>query len=435
MMTEEQEFEYTEQQLSAIEMVKNNSVSILTGGPGTGKTTTTRGIITWAKSQNMKILQAAPTGKAAKRMMDSTDHPATTIHTMLQCHLEKGYFEFKYREGNPLQADLVILDEISMITNDLMCRVMEAISPKHTKLLLVGDQDQLPSVGAGAVLRDLLKSKIIRHVELDVVLRNTGSIVKACHQIKHGRIYTAHSKLDLEATSPINLVHIECDTPERTLAGIETIMCDRMPLRGYDPVKDIQVISPVNTRGELSCESINKKIRKRLNPSKANGMFEDDSKEDQYPFRPGDKVINTKNSRLTNTDGALVMVVNGDIGFVLDIEGKDLTVKFLDPDREVIIPKKEKNLLHAYCITCHRFQGSEAPVIIIPVHRQFDFFLSNSWIYTAISRGKQIVVTIGRFRTIARAIKNRVPNNRTTMLESLLTSAHQAKIEEEFPEI
>lgn len=436
-MTEiiEHGFKFTDQQLSALGIIQKNNVAILTGGPGTGKTTTTQQIIEWAVSEDMNIIQAAPTGKAAKRMIESTGHYASTIHAMLGCIFENGHFNFVHNKTNPLQADLIILDEVSMITNELMCRVLEAIDPKRTKLLLVGDQDQLPSVGAGAVLRDILASKVIPHVELDVVHRNSGAIVKACHQIKHGHLYTPHSKLDLEAKSPVNLIHIECDTPERTLTGIETIMCDRMPLRGYNPVKDVQVISPVNTKGDLSCQSINKQIKNRLNPVNGNGGLFGDDKEKQYPFQSGDKVINTKNSRLKTIDGAGALIVNGDIGFIQDVQKKNLIIKFLDPDREVSIPKKDKNLLHAYCITCHRFQGSEAPVIIIPVHSQFNYFLSNSWIYTAISRGKDIVITLGRFNTIERAIKNRVPNNRKTLLKEQLASIHHEKLGKEFAEI
>ena len=425
----------TGQQKATLEMVKQNRVSVLTGGPGTGKTTTTLSIIEWAASENMNIIQAAPTGKAAKRMMESTGHYASTIHTMLGCIFDNGNFQFAHNKDNPLQTDLLILDEISMITNDLMCRVLEAVNPKRTRVLLVGDQDQLPSVGAGAILRDILGSKTIPHIELDVIHRNSGAIVTACHKIKNGQLYFPAKSLDLSADPPVNLIHIECSTPEMTLAGVEAMVCNRMPLRGYDPINDIQVLSPVNTKGLLSCESINGVLRDRLNPD-TGGMFGDGGGE-QYPFRPGDKVINTKNSRLQTTTGEEVMIVNGDIGIVKEIRGKDIVINFLDPDREVEIPKKDKHLLHAYCITCHKFQGSEAPVIIIPVHRQFNYFLSNSWIYTAISRGKEIVITLGDFNTIERAIKNRVPNNRKTKLAERIVDIRRNQIfqAEEFASI
>lgn len=439
----------TKQQLLSVEMVKNNQVSILTGGPGTGKTTTTKEIIDWAISENLKISQAAPTGKAAKRMMSATDYYASTIHTMLGCEFDDKTKSFKFIRNayNNLPADLIILDEISMITNDLMARVLEAIDTNKTKLLLIGDQNQLPSVGAGAILRDILASKTIPHVELDIIHRNSGKIVTACHKIKDGQLYTPVRKLNLEADSPVNLIHIECFTPESALLGIEKLMCDVIPKKyNYDPVEDIQVISPVNKKGELSCDSINKVLRNRLNPDKVNNFEENldnhidnhfkakenNSDNNTYKFRSGDKVINTKNSKAESVGGEESAIVNGDIGIVQAVDVKSITVLFSDPERTVRIPKSDQHLLHAYCITCHRFQGSEAPVIIIPVHRQFNYFLSNSWIYTAISRAKDICITIGSFQTVERAIRNRQPNNRVTMLSEKLIAADRANIEREF---
>lgn len=412
------DFILTKQQIMAVEMVKQHSVSILTGGPGTGKSTTVLEVIKWARSENLSVFQACPTGKAAKRLIESTGEFASTIHAMLGCEFVNGHFEFVHNKKNPLGCDLLILDEISMITNDLMCRVLEAIDPKKTRLLLIGDADQLPSVGPGAVLRDMLSSKVIPHTELDIIQRNTGTIVAACHKIKNGIVYSPPDALDLEhPDGPVNLIHVECDTPEQTLSGIEAIVCNRMPLRGYDPVNDVQVISPVNEKGLLSCKSINERLRDRLNPL----TWDDDG----YPFRAKDRVINTKNEYYPGSDTEKEYIVNGDIGFVDEIRTKEIVVTFSDPERQVVIPKKDKHLLHAYCITCHRFQGSEAPVIVIPVHKQFDRFLSNAWIYTAISRGREIVITIGCFDTIAKAIRNRTPNDRKTKLTERLISEQQ----------
>lgn len=415
--------ELTKQQVAALEMVKQNRVSVLTGGPGTGKSTTLLSIIQWATSQEMRITQASPTGKAAKRMIESTGYPASTIHSMLGCLYGDGGFEFIHNSKNPLNTELLIIDEISMITNDLMCRVLEAINPRRTKLLLVGDAYQLPSVGAGAILRDILSSRVIPHVELDIIHRNSGSIVSACHRIKNGQFYSPAKALDLDAESPVNLIHVECSTPEATLAGVEALVCDRMPLRGFDPINDIQVLSPVNTSGILSCKSINDRLRDRLNPD-TGGLWNDGDAE-PYPFRAGDKVICTKNSKVPEAGGKEVSIVNGDIGIIKAVTGKDIIINFSDPDREVTIPKKDKHLLHAYCITCHKFQGSESPVIILPLHKQFNYFISNAWIYTAISRGKKIVITLGDFNTIERAIKNRVPNNRKTKLAEQIVSFRQ----------
>jgi exodeoxyribonuclease V alpha subunit len=416
----------TRQQAAAVEMVRQYPMSILTGGPGTGKTTATLQVLKWAESRGLTYLQAAPTGKAAKRMAEATGRPASTIHQTLGCEFDGGGFSFIHNENKPLRCDLLILDEVSMLTSSLLADVMRAVDVRRTKVLFVGDQDQLPSVGAGAVLRDILLSGLIPHTELDVVHRNAGSIVKACMLIKAGQTYTPATALDLEAESPVNLIHVECFTPEETLRGVEAIMCERMPARGFDPITDIQVISPVNEKGILSCKVINDRIRNRLNPGTE--LTQDDQ------FRVGDKVINTKNTPVFRTDGGGTYIVNGDIGIITEIGRKEISVQ-MDGDREVLIPKTDNDLLHAYCITCHRFQGSEAPVILIPVHHQFKFFLSNSWIYTAISRAKQICITIGAFSVIDRAIKNRVPNNRRTMLRDRIVQSENSIAEEVFSAI
>lgn len=420
----------TKSQQSVLDMVKNNRISILSGGPGVGKSFTAKLVVQWATKNNMIVAQAAPTGKAAKRIIEATDHYASTIHSMLGCEFQDDKFVFLSNAENPLRADLVILDEVSMITNDLMTRVMDAIDIKRTRLLLIGDPDQLPSIGPGAVLRDLLKSKIVPHIELDEVFRNSGEIVRVCHRIKKGQLYLHEPKLIMEAENPVNLIHVECDTPERTLSGIRKIVCERMPLRGYDPVHDVQVISPVNNKGLLSCESINKVLRSKLSPVTVADCFTGEN-----AFRVGDKVINTKNSPVTNTDKEKTAIVNGDIGIVTSLEEKRIIILFSNPDREVYLPKKNKNLLFAYCITCHRFQGSESPVIIIPVHRQFNYHISNPWIYTALSRGKEIVITVGAFDTIEKAILNKQPNSRETRLEERITEAYESKINLEFGDI
>ena len=433
----------TEQQLAALEMVKHNMVSILFGGPGCGKTTTTREIINWAISEKLAILQAAPTGKASKRMMESTDYYASTIHSMLGCIFEDGHFVFIHNQDNPLPADLIILDEISMITVNLMARVLEAINTKHTKLLLIGDADQLPSVGAGAVLRDLLLSNIIPHVELDIIHRNSGEIVSVCHKIKEGKLYTPFRKLNLDSDrkeGPINLIHIECFTPEQSLSGVKKLVCDIIPEKyGYDPIDDIQVISPVNSRGVLSCDSINEALRDELNPVKElkylAGLIDGEDDNKNYKFRRGDKVVNTKNTKAETVDGEEVVVVNGDVGIVQSVGVKTITVLFADPDRKVVILKSEQTLLYAWTMTCHRMQGSEAPVIIIPVCNQFNYFLSSSWTYTAISRAKDICITIGSFATIEKSIMNQKPNNRVTRLKERLIEADRVVIEREFCDI
>lgn len=441
----------TVKQQSIVDMVIESAVSLVIGGPGVGKSFATALVVQWAESNNLHVTLASPTGKAAKRLASATKRYASTIHSMLGCSFDGDQFTFNHNKENPLNTDLIILDEVSMITNQLMARVIEAINTRRTRLLLIGDKNQLPAVGAGAVLRDILASRVIPFVELDEIFRNSGEIVKVCHSIQFAQPYEPFKKLDMEAESPVNIIHIETRTPEQTIAGIKKIVCERMPLRGYDPIEQVQVISPVNNKGPLSCEKINLILRDELNPSQVkgavdtdtswdnlDGFFDDDKpkkkkKEEPEPkFRDGDKVINTKNTNVKLSNGKPGAIVNGDIGIIKAITDKKMIVNFTDPDREVELPKSGKDLLHAYAITCHRFQGSEAPVIVIPISRQFGRFLSNAWIYTAISRGKDIVVTIGDFATIEKAIRNRIPNDRVTMLADRIKEVNQMMMDMEF---
>lgn len=416
----------TDQQLAAIAMVRDNKLSLLTGKPGTGKTTATLEIINWAESAGLKILLAAPTGKAAKRMIEATGRYASTIHYMLECIFMDGEFFFIHNQDNPLIADLVIIDEVSMVTNQLMADLLRAISPS-TKILLVGDSGQLPSVGAGAVLRDLIAIPSIPHTELDIIHRNSGSIVEACAAIHAGLPFSPAKRLALEAESPQNLVHVECATPEKTAVGIRAMVCERMPLRGYDPIWDVQVISPVNSRGGLSCDALNEMLQAELNPLPADSLHPADIK-----LRPGDKVINTKNENADGIESSeKLAIVNGDIGRVVELinGNRDMVIDFFDPARRVKIPVKKNNLLLAYAVTCHRMQGSEAPVVIIPVHRSFGFFVNRSWIYTAISRARQICITVGNFAAVEGMIANNKSHYRITKL------ADRIKEELEFAEI
>jgi len=336
----------TAEQESAVGMVRDSKVSILYGGPGCGKTFTTRLIIAWAKENNMRVIQAAPTGKAAKRMIEATAEPAATIHATLGCEMgEDGHFKFTHNKQLKLSADLLIIDESSMVTTNLMARLLEAVDFRHTRVLFVGDENQLPSVGAGAVLRDMLASGSIPSTELTIIHRNSGVIVKACHSVKNGRAYEPYRALCLDLDDPINLIHVECDTPEQTLVGVRKVMCERMPLRGFNPVDDVQVISPVNSKGILSCDNINEYIREKLNPT--SGLSFTDAEtvtKIGSVFRPGDKVINTKNTPITDTRGKKVNIVNGDIGRIIAVSAKRMTVQFLDPDRSVYLPANSQNI-------------------------------------------------------------------------------------------
>ena len=406
--------------MKAVSMVFDSRISILTGKPGTGKTTTVKAILDRADKEELTIIQAAPTGKAAKRMIESTGRYASTIHSALVAMIDNGDFSFMINENNPFQVDLIIIDEASMITTDLFRHLLAGIDTKKTRLLMVGDTGQLPSVGGGAVLRDLIDSGIIPHTELDIIHRNSGKIVEACAAVHAGKTFSKENRIDLESENKINLIHVDCADQETILSAIETVVSERMPIRGYDPVWDVQVISPVNTRGVLSCDSINTKLRERLNTEPA--------VDEKSKFKPGDKVINTRNLKaLVHRRAEEVVVVNGDIGKVVYVTDKKLIIDFYDPDRTVEIDKSKNSLLHAYCITCHRFQGSEAPVIIIPVHSSFAFFANRSWIYTAISRAREICITIGDFSAIESMVRNTRDTRRVTMLREKILNEYQSR--------
>ena len=453
----------TDQQRSAISMVQENNISALIGGPGTGKTTTIKSIISWFQEKNMRVLLAAPTGKAAKRMMEATGCFASTIHSMLGCEMGKnGEFHFIHNESKHLRADLIILDEISMLSIDMIDNVLKAVAPTKTKILFVGDQNQLPSVGPGAVLRDIIDSGVVPVVELDVIHRNTGLIVSACHQIKLGKTYSPHRHLDFTKENPINLIHVECVNNQDILHAIEHLVTKILPGKcipgkpdGFNPLEDIQVLSPVNTSGDLSCYSINQVLRRVLNPPDDLQLQEEKEMETDYkvrkkknskampklPFRVGDKIIQTKNEQIS---GEIVIydpktgepvsrkvqpvnIVNGDIGTVVEMshDKKNLSCYFPDPGRLVVIPRKANNLLHAYCITCHKFQGSEAPAIIIPMTPSYSFHTYNSWLYTAISRAKLVCITVGKFSAVEKAILNIKPNDRKTKLKERILAARK----------
>lgn len=410
------EIKLTEEQLLAVEMVKKHNMSILTGGPGTGKTTTVREILRWAKEAGLSIAQCAPTGKAAKRMIEATGHTAMTIHSLLGAQMEDGQFSFGVNEENPLTVDFLIVDELSMVSSELMSDLLRAVKPPFTKVLFVGDQGQLPSVGPGAVLRDLLASECIPHVQLTKIHRNSGEIVKACHAIHKGVYYEPCSKLDIN--SGFNLRHIEVSSASGIAETIQKLIDKAKDptsnLHGYDPIWDIQVISPTNSRSPLSCDGMNEVLQKQLNP-----LPEGKVQAEGFKFREGDKVIQIKNAKVDDAYGLQTFVVNGDMGKIVELkeESNKMLVQFFDPERIVPISKKRNDLLLAYCVTCHRVQGSETPIAIIPVHKLFQYFVNRSWIYTAISRAKVMCFTIGQFSAIESAITNNGSQHRVTRLK------------------
>jgi exodeoxyribonuclease V alpha subunit len=395
----------TDQQ-EAFRLAMTHPVFILTGAPGTGKTYTLRRIIEQFTQWNKLIALAAPTGKAAKRMTEVIGMPAMTIHRLLgpEPRTFKGELIFGFTRGigSPIPADLLVIDEFSMVDISLAASLFRAVA-LGTRVLIVGDHYQLPSVGPGAVLRDLLAAEVPSY-ELTEIKRNTGDIVKACHAIKDGLPAAPSPHLDPDAG--LNFRHIEESDPFIIQEIIRDLVTKRLSMRGYDPVWDIQVLSPMNERTALSCLDLNIMLQGALNiHPPVPGV----------PFRISDKVIQRKNEEIDSE-----FVVNGDLGEVKDINDAEIVVNFLYPDRLVRIKRKSHHIQLAYAITIHRMQGSEAPVIIIPVHTCFGGFFNRELLYTAISRAQDICITVGEWHALEAAV-GRVGNvRRITRLAELI---------------
>lgn len=421
--------ELTDEQKIAVQKSKEDRVLILTGGPGTGKTTTCKEIIRQAEDDGLSVALCAPSGKAAKRMTEATGHDASTIHKLLAATLEDSGFVFGFNEQIPLSYDLIIVDETSMVSTDLMASLLRAI-PLGAKLILVGDQDQLPSVGPGTVLKDLLASKQFTHVELTKIHRNAGDIVKACHNIKHGKGFSPHPAVNIEEGH--NFRHLEKYNEKEVADTIVALVTKNLPALQYDPLWDVQIISPFKEKSDLSCQELNLKLQAVLNPRK--------SADEKFPLKVGDKAIQIRNQKVNLFNGTVTFdginysstgmksfVVNGDICQILDITKSQIIARFFYPDRIVALSKVDHHLILAYAITCHRFQGSEAPVIVIPVHRSFGGFVNRPWIYTAISRAQTLCITVGQLAAIEAAAQRRDSDVRLTRLLNKLKDNCDAK--------
>ena len=393
-------------QQEAFHLAMTYPVFILTGAPGTGKTYTLRRIIEQFTAWNRLIALAAPTGKAAKRMTEVIGMPAMTIHRLLgpEPRTFKGelIFGFTRGTGSPIPEDVLVVDEFSMVDVSLAASLFRAVAA-GTRVLIVGDHYQLPSVGPGAVLRDLLAAGVPSY-ELTEIKRNTGDIVKACHAIKDGLPAIPSPHLDPDAG--LNFRHIEESDPFAIQEIIRDLVTKRLPMRGYDPVWDVQVLSPMNERTALSCLDLNTLLQGALNiHPPVPGI----------PFRVSDKIIQLKNQEI---DGEFV--VNGDLGEVKEINDSEIKVNFLYPDRLVRIKRKAHHLRLAYCVTIHKMQGSESKVIIIPIHTCFGGFFNREIIYTALSRAQDICITVGEFHALE-AATGRVGNvRRITRLAELI---------------
>jgi exodeoxyribonuclease V alpha subunit len=391
----------TEQQ-EAVRLALTKRVAVLTGGPGCGKSFTVRSIVELAKARKAKIVLTAPTGRAAKRLAELTAHEATTVHRLLQ--LQPGGNP-KYDKDNPLDADLVVADESSMMDLILANKLVRAI-PRGAHLLLVGDVDQLPSVGAGEVLRDLLAAtEVIPRVRLTKIFRQaqTSGIVVNAHRVNAGSPPRLRSFPDF--------YWFACDDTEQTAALTADIVANRIPRRfGMDPRRDVQVLAPMH-RGPAGAGNLNVLLQQTLTP------YRDGQPERRYGgrvFRVGDKITQLRN----NYDKGAAGVFNGTIGVITAISLEDGKLSVLtDEDESLDYGFDELDeLAHAYATTIHRSQGSEYPAVVIPLTTSSWMMLRRNLLYTAITRAKKLAVLVGSERALAAAVRTPGAGRRHTGL-------------------
>ncbi|MFZ5968987.1 MAG: ATP-dependent RecD-like DNA helicase [Bacillota bacterium] len=405
----EEQVVLADNQKDAIKEALMNGVLVVTGGPGTGKTTTINSMIRMFEKQNLTIALAAPTGRAAKRMSEATGREAKTIHRLLEYSFveDESMMSFMKGEEEPLAADVVIIDEMSMVDIMLMRGLLQAIMP-GTRLILVGDVDQLPSVGAGNVLRDIIDSKIIKVVKLDKIFRQAqeSMIIVNAHRINKGE-YPYINRKDKD------FYFITRKNQDSILTTIKELCKERLPkYNGFDPVRDIQVLTPMK-KGQVGMYHLNNELQRILNPQSPS-KEEKDMKE--KTFRVGDKVMQMKNNynlKWKKVDGLGdgEGVFNGDMGFIyhIDNEEREMTVLF-DEDKLVKYDFGQLEELElAYCITIHKSQGSEFPVVVMPVCWGPPMLLTRNLLYTAVTRAKRLTVLVG----MESSLKTMIDNNRT----------------------
>ncbi len=396
------DIKYDETQISAIKTALSSKFSVITGGPGVGKTTITKAIISIFELMGKEIVLAAPTGRAAKRMAETCEIPASTIHRLLEGD-RKG--KFGKNEENKLEGDVIIIDECSMIDVILMYNLLKAI-PNEMTVILIGDSDQLPSVGAGNVLNDIINSKVVPVIKLSKIYRQAESskIITNSHKINLGQIP------DLSNKNSSDFFFINNENPEDIVSKIKELCSKRLP-KTYkiDPAADIQLLSPMK-RGLLGTENLNAELQSVLND---NPLF---IKRGTNKYKLGDKVMQIKNNYDKN-------IFNGDIGFIKHIDLDENTIE-VDFDGNLVEYSYQEldELVLSYAITIHKSQGGEFPIVIIPVHFQSIMMLQRNLIYTGVTRAKRILILIGSPRALRYAIKNNVSQNRRTLLKEKLVN-------------
>ncbi|OPX92805.1 MAG: ATP-dependent RecD-like DNA helicase [Syntrophorhabdus sp. PtaB.Bin006] len=393
----------SEKQIEAVKASVNAKTMVVTGGPGTGKTTIINAIIRIYGKMGQRILLAAPTGRAAKRMTEATGHEAKTLHRLLE--FSPGGGTFKKNDTNPLEADLVIIDEASMIDTVLMYHFLKAVPVKAT-LILVGDVDQLPSVGPGSILKDIIDSESLPTVRLDEIFRQSREslIIVNAHRVNRGLMPVYAS----DGAHRTDFYFLTVEEPEKVVEEIVSLCKDRIPSKfGYNPMTDIQILTPMH-RGVVGVANLNISLQAELNHGT------DEIVRGGRALKTGDKVMQMRN----NYDKD---VYNGDIGRVAAIDGELHEVR-VDFDGKIVSYDHSDldELTLAYAISVHKSQGSEYPVVIMPVLTQHYMLLQRNLVYTGMTRGKRLVILIGTKKALAIAIKNNKPQKRYTMLRERL---------------
>ena len=400
---EELKIQLAKNQKQAVKEAIEKKVMVVTGGPGTGKTTIINSIIKIYGKLGQRVLLSAPTGRAAKRMSEATGHESKTIHRLLEFSPKEG--GFKRDENNPLDADLIVIDETSMVDTVLMYQFLKAV-PKDATLILVGDVDQLPSVGAGSVLKDIIDSGCIPTVMLNEIFRQAKEslIIVNAHRVNNGQMPIIEGSGD----SLQDFYFFIIEEPEKVAEKIIELCKEKIPQKfGYRSIDDIQVLTPMH-RGLVGASNLNTELQKNLNSST------DELVRGGLVLKVGDKVMQIRN----NYDKE---VFNGDIGRInkIDREEQEIIVNY--DGRMVSYEYSELDeIVLAYAVSVHKSQGSEYPVVVMPVLTQHYMLLQRNLLYTGITRGKKLVVLVGTNKAIAIAIKNNKPQKRYTLLKERL---------------